>query len=224
MTATLRRSSFPTPPGPAAHRNFTETRQTSPARSVITDSDTAEQLAVFTDGARTVTHLGPTRSFTEQIPIDDLLQDEFARTVAAGWGTTLNAGRWTIRSSPVDDAEFYTDGTAPDTPGWGNIDLTTVNESRRIAPASYGYNYAYSDTTVLTKADQLAIGDDIYTSVMFGYADTSNHYLATLDYGRQREGRRRLHETGRRQRVGHRTGDREGVGDERRGSGGLLDR
>lgn len=150
---------------------------TDPVQYEVTDPTDSRMVAVLTEGCRTARVLGPTRTFVEQTPSDEAASDDFDRTVVDGWGSTISSGRWTVRTG--DDTDFSV------TPGFGLMRIDTVNESRRIAPSSYGYNYDAAQVLVRVDTSDLALNTggqrgDQYVGVMARYVDVDNHMLAML--------------------------------------------
>src|SRR5437867_3211072 len=91
---------------------FTYTRQSHPDRTDVSDAE--GWLATYTDGAKTVIHRGPTRTFTEQL---SLFTDPFSRTVTHGWGQSPGGGVWIHGGGASSD--YQVNGTT------GTIHVTT---------------------------------------------------------------------------------------------------
>lgn len=158
--------------GAATDIPFYTVRSANPARTDVYRTSDNAWLATFTDGCRTATVLGPTRTFIEQVSSG--LQDDFDRDLdygVEGWGNTFSAGKWAVRT-----------GDSTNYPYPGGMYIWVANSSARIAPSSYGYDYSHADVTVRVNFDHMAKGDSIYAGIMAAYQDTSNHYLATLAF------------------------------------------
>lgn len=141
----------------------------------IYDEEGGNLMATATEGSYTVVVEGTERTLTEQISTGGI-QDRFIRTLEGSWGSTEESGRWNIRTG--DDADYDVEGDR------GVMTLDSVNESRRIAPSSYGYDYSYATVDVKVRTDKLPVKGDQYACIMNGYVSISNHYLATLEFSK----------------------------------------
>lgn len=161
--------------------NFEYATDGNPGQTLVYAPDVYEGvIAYLTEDCRTVLVAGTIQSRLLIEQIKSGLQDDFNRTTPIGatgsgrWGSTESAGKWDIRTG--SDSDFYV------SPSSGIMQAFTVNNSKRIAPSSYGYNYSTADVQVQVNADHMSVGDSLLQSIMLGYQDVNNHYLATLDW------------------------------------------
>ncbi len=145
---------------------FSYTRQASPDRTEVTDSQ--GWLATFTDGAKSVAVRGAQRIFIEHAAAS---VDDFSRTVVGSWGTSQSGGKWYQSGGSASD--YAVDGSV------GTVTVTDANVSRRLSLAN-----VLQDVTAMVKVrtDKTAYGDEQSPGMLLGWQDFENHYIARLDF------------------------------------------
>ena len=111
-----------------------------------------------------------TKPVTVTAPNPALALDDFERTAANGWGTSVKGGNWTIAGTA---ANFSVGG------GVGKITIPTAGQTRTASLA--GLSSTSSDTTVNVALDR-PVGGSSYVSVIGRRVDASNDYRVKLRF------------------------------------------
>jgi hypothetical protein len=103
--------------------------------------------------------------------ITSFIKDTFTRTVSNGWGTPDIGAAWTTTGGSASD---YAVGS-----GYGSVTLASVNSSRNTSVTAI---HPDSDTYCDMTTSALATGDSLFGAVVARMVDTSNRYLARLEF------------------------------------------
>lgn len=156
--------------GPGAPiEEFTFLTRSAPDRTEVYDNKGL--AAVFTNGSRTVSLRGPSRTFADEFKP---YVDEFLRERPADHGQSPGGGTW-VRNGGTLATEYSVDGAAAKTI------LNTPNVSRRSIVNAV---IRYPDLRARITIDAVPTGTGALVSscVTFGYSGTSNHYLGRIAF------------------------------------------
>lgn len=111
-----------------------------------------------------------TKDVTVTAPNPAIVTDDFARSVASGWGSAVKGGAWTTTGGA---SAFSVNG------GTGRVTVPTAGATRSAQLA--GVNATSTDTTVSVSLDRPVVGSS-YVSVLGRRVDATNDYRVKLRF------------------------------------------